>query len=46
MSSWKTHAEKLSELLQSKRDYEEILRLLETLNAFVYPVENLREEVR
>lgn len=44
-ASWKAYAEQLSGLLHSRQGNEDLLRTLEALNAFLYPVENLGGEV-
>ena len=47
MASWKASAQQLSEVLQSRSGNESVIfHLLDTLNSVVYPIENLRSEVR
>lgn len=46
-SSWKSDAQQLSELLQTGGGNEaKIVELFGVLNSLVYPVENLRSEVK
>ena len=45
-STWKKHAEQLSELIQDyKRNEIAILELLKSLNASIYPIDYLKAEV-